>query len=119
MTPENLTLADVRSMIDKLTEIVGLTPLALACGLSRTDQVRRWADSIEQPDEEELERLLVVNEVVTDVAESESPAVARMWFIGTSCGPDRMTSPCEAIQAGNFDEARASAHDIKSDNFWS
>lgn len=119
MTPENLTLADIKSMMDRLTEIVGLSPLATACGLSHDDPATRWAAGTDQPDGDELERLLVVNEVVTDVADSESPSVAYMWFLGTSCGPDRMMSPCEAIRVGNYDDARASARDLKNDNFWS
>ena len=107
-----LSAIEVRAIIHDL----GPTLTALAASCSSRTEPNRWVVYDIKPTKTQMERLIVIKEVMSLVAICEGIEVAKAWFIGANC--DNMTtSPAEVIREGRFDEARASAKRMASDSF--
>lgn len=111
MTPENITPADVQSVADRVITMIGDTLASLACVAGTRTHLDDWRQGLALPDEDQLRRLLVCDEVLSMVATSDGVDMACAWFIGANCC-DMTMSPAEAIRYDNFDEARQSANNF-------
>lgn len=109
MKLENLTPADIQAAASQVLALTGPTLLAYACDEPNRSKSQQWAEGSLLPNEDQLERLMVLAAVLNQVRQSESDDIARAWLIGQSCGPDADTAPASAIRACNFEEAQDSA----------
>lgn len=108
MTPENITPADVQAVADRVIAMIGVTLTSFVCAADTTRRSDDWRRGFAVPNEDQLQRLLVCDAVLSEVTASDGVDMARAWFIGANCC-DMTMSPAEAIRNDNFNEAHWSA----------
>lgn len=104
-----MTQTDLQQTIDRLIEMIGPTLVAFLTDARTRTEVTRWGQDNTWPNDDQIERLVLADELLAEVSYSEGANIARAWFIGTSCGTDGNMSPAEAVRCDNFDDAKASA----------
>lgn len=98
---------EIAVMVGRLDSDLGESLVAFITGVDE-ETVSAWAAGEILPPAEARHALRFTLRAFSIVAEADSAAVARAWFVGTNPGLGD-TSPAEALEAGHFDQVIAAA----------
>jgi transcriptional regulator with XRE-family HTH domain len=99
--------------LDKMRERGGIKSREIAQLLGTTPEtVSRWNTNKTEPQPDRLQRLLILEWIIDELAQFYEPDEARLWFFSPHrlLGGDR---PADRIQQGNADEVRVLIAQLK------
>jgi len=99
--------------LDKMRERGGIKGREIAQLLGTTPEtVSRWNTGKTEPQPDRLQRLLILEWLIDELAQFYEPDEARLWFFSPHrlLGGDR---PADRIQQGNADEVRVLIAQLK------
>ncbi len=99
--------------LDKMRERGGIKGREIAQLLGTTPEtVSRWNTGKTEPQPDRLQRLLILEWIIDELAQFYEPDEARLWFFSPHrlLGGDR---PADRIQQGNADEVRVLIAQLK------
>lgn len=107
----------IASRLDKITNLAGIRGREVAQLLDTTPEtVSRWRGGRVEPQPNRLNRLLLLEWLVTELAEFYPPEEARLWLLSPHplLGGDR---PADRIQQGKLDDVLAVIEQLKTGAF--
>ena len=104
---------NTRYLADECVQSIGSTLTAYVTNTDGRDVTDDWVLGHIEPTPEQALALHTAATVFRDVADAESRATARAWFIGLN--PFLSSSPAEAIRAGRHLEVHAAATNLIED----
>lgn len=106
----HLSTSDISDLIERVGSHAHVATAAWSLGTDSENvhaTPNDWASGRFTPSEDQMERLVVLREVMVKVAASRGRMAARSWLLGN----DDMTgrTPLESVRRGLYDDARDAA----------
>lgn len=107
----------IANRLDNITTLAGIKGREVAQLLDTTPEtVSRWRGGKVEPQPDRLNRLLLLEWLVTELAEFYQPDEARLWLLSPHALLDR-DCPADRIQQGKLDDVLAIIEQLKTGAF--